>query len=133
MASWCQPGTTWDTLSFQNISPRPWTHTQRAAKAMSRPKPQFVRIVYYIQCYPVDTIVLLLSALKVDLTAKTKQNNSGSAFSFFILEPIWWKLNHISQFILRFRPAGTCDALFCYYFCGVFFSNYAIFQIPPVT
>lgn len=44
------------------------THAQRAAKAMSRPEPQFVRIVYYIQCYPVDTIVLLLSPLKVDFT-----------------------------------------------------------------
>lgn len=40
-----------DALSFQNINPGPWLCTH-GCKAMSCPKPQFVRIVHYIWCYP---------------------------------------------------------------------------------
>lgn len=65
-----------DTLSLPNINFRSWPNTQTytpthtVAKGMSCLGPQFVGIVYYTRCYPVDTIVLLLFSLKEHLTKK---------------------------------------------------------------
>lgn len=80
---------------------------------MSSLEPQFVRIVYYVQCYPVDTIVLLLFSLKVNLTFKTQQktNKKKQQQCFNNVQ-----LTDVKKLCLEFGKAGhvrnVCEGIF---------------------